>query len=257
MDSSNRSQKVIIHGAGGAIGAAVAEEFARRGAELFLAGHHLGAVDATANRIRSLASAPVHAAEVDAYDQAAVNGHADEALQAAGRIDFMLNAAGIPLVQGVPLLDLALEDLLDPATSWLRTQFITTQAAARRMVRSGDGTILMLSASPARMSLAGVGGFAAACSAVEALTRTFAAEVGRSGVRVVCLRPQRILETIGDTPDLPMPLAEFTEFLKSLTTSGSLPSLEDVAKTAVFLAEGGARSMNGAVVNLTCGMSPD
>ena len=254
---STTSQKVIIHGAGGAIGAAVAEEFARRGAELFIAGHRAGAVDATADRVRALSSAPVHVAQVDAYDQPAVNAHADEVMAAAGRIDVMLNAASIPLVQGVPLLEISLDDVLDPATSWLRTQFITTQAAARHMVEQGSGTILTLSASPARMSIAGVGGFAAACSAVEALTRTFAAEVGRSGVRVVCLRPQRILDTVGAIPDLPMPIDEFVPFLESLTTSGSLPTLADVAQTAVFLAEGGARSMNGAVVNLTCGMSAD
>lgn len=115
----------------------------------------------------------------------------------------------------------------------------------------------MLSASPAKVALAGVGGFAAACSAVEAITRTLAAEVGPSGVRVVCLRPQRILDTLGTVPDLPMPVEEFTTFLTSLTTSRSLPTLADVADTAVFLADGGAQAMNGAVVNLTCGMSSD
>lgn len=257
MPTTASSQKVIIHGAGGAIGSAVARQFARRGAELFLAGHRAASVEATAARVRALSSAPVHVEVVDAYDQAAVSAHADAVTESVGRLDVMLNAVSIPLVQGVPLLEMTLDDLLDPATCWLRTQFITAQAAARHMVAHGDGTILMLSASPARMSIAGVGGFAAACSAVEALTRTFAAEVGRSGVRVVCLRPQRIRDTVGSIPDLPMPVEDFVPFLESLTTSGSLPSLADVAATAVFLAEGGARSMNGAVVNLTCGMSVD
>lgn len=265
MPMTSSSQKVIIHGAGGAIGSAVAEEFARRGAELFLAGRRIGPVEAVASRIRAASSgspqtptqAPVHVAELDAYDQAAVNAHADAVMESAGRVDVMLNAVSIPLVQGVPLLDMTLEDVLDPATAWLRTQFITTQAAARHMVPQGSGTILTLSASPARMSIAGVGGFAAACSAIEALTRTFAAEVGRSGVRVVCLRPQRILDTVGAIPDLPMPVDEFVPFLESLTTSGTLPTLADVASAAVFLAEGGARAMNGAVLNLTCGMSVD
>ncbi|WP_066586410.1 SDR family NAD(P)-dependent oxidoreductase [Cellulomonas timonensis] len=257
MAAGAPSQKVVIHGAGGAIGAAVAEGFARRGAELFLAGRHTAAVDATADRVRALTTAPVHVAEVDAYDQAAVTAHTDAVVDAADRLDVMLNAVGIPLVQGVPLLEISLDDVLAPATSWLRTQFLTTQAAARHMAPQGSGTILTLSASPARMSIAGVGGFAAACAAVEALTRTFAAEVGPSGVRVVCLRPQRILDTIGDTPDLPMPLEDFTQFLESLTSSKSLPTLADVAQMAVFLAEGGACAMNGAIVNLTCGMSPD
>ncbi|MCC3290681.1 MULTISPECIES: SDR family NAD(P)-dependent oxidoreductase [unclassified Arthrobacter] len=251
------SRKVIIHGAGGAIGGAVAEEFARRGAELFLAGHRLDSVNATADRIRALGGGPVHAAQVDASDPAAVDAHADAVVDAAGRIDAVLNAAGLPAVQGVPLLDMSVDDVVAPAAGWLRTQFITSRSAAVHMVSRGSGTVLMLSASPARVSIAGVGGFAAACAAVEALTRTLAAELGSSGVRVVCLRPQRILETIGSIPDLPMAPHEFTRFLESLTTTGTLPTLGEVAKAAVFLAEGGAGSMNGAVLNLTCGMSVD
>lgn len=248
---------VVIHGAGGAIGSATAAAFAARGAHLHLAGHRAESVEPVAARARDLGAASVTVDVVDAYSEEAVDAHAAEVVRERGGIDVMLNAAGIPLVQGVSLLEVSLTDVLDPATSWLRTQFLTSRAAARHMTDRGSGTILTLSASPARMSLAGVAGFAAACAAVEALTRTFAAEVGPSGVRVVCIRPQRIADTIGSIPDLPMPIDDFTAFLEGLTTSRSLPTLADVASTAVFLAEGGARSMNGAVVNLTCGMSAD
>lgn len=250
-------QRVIIHGAGGAIGTAVAEEFARHGAQLFLAGRRIAALEATSDPLCKLGASRVEVAEVDAYDDAAVTAHAQAVVADAGGIDVMINAAGIPLVQGVPLMDMRVEDVLDPAAAWLRTQFITSRAAGRCMVEQGHGTVITLSASPARASLAGVGGFAAACAAIEALTRTMAAEIGRSGVRVVCIRPQRIRETLGSIPDLPMPIDEFVAYLESLTTSGSLPSLIDVARTVVQLAEGGARCMNGAVLNLTCGMTVD
>ena len=250
-------QKVIIHGAGGAIGGAVAEEFARQGAELFLAGRHVEAVNRTAERIRASGGGPVHVSGVDAYDQLAVEAHADAVVDDVGRIDVLLNAVAIPLVQGPPLLEMSVDDVVAPAAAWLRTQFLTAKAAAAHMVPRGSGTILTLSASPARVAIAGVGGFAAACSAIEALTRTMAAEFGLAGVRTVCLRPHRILETIGTTPDLPMPLDEFTRFLESLTTTGALPTLGQIAKAAVFLAQGGADSLNGSVLNLTGGMSAD
>ncbi len=248
---------VVIHGAGGAIGGAVAAAFAARGARLYLAGIGEDNLDHTAGRLRRLGPAPVTVSSVDVYDSAAVQAHTDEIVAQAGRIDVVLNAAGIPLVQGVPLLDMDEEDVLAPIAAWPHAQYNTSRAAARHMVPRRAGTILMLSASPARLAIAGVGGFSAACAAVEALTRTFAAELGPTGVRTVCLRPQRLADTLDDTPDLPMPVDEFRTFLESLTTSGTLPTLDEVARAAVFLAEGGAESMNGAVLNLTCGMSPD
>ncbi len=247
---------VIIHGAGGAIGGAVAEEFARLGARLFLAGHREESVHATAENVRALGG-DAHSSRVDAYNRVEVDAHTNAVADTAGRIDVMLNAVEIPRVQGIPLVEMDADDVVAPAGAWLRTQFLTTRAAAAYMVPQGSGTILMLSASPARLALAGVGGFAAACAAVEALARTFAAETGAAGVRTVCLRPHRIRETIGNTPDLPMGLEEFTRFLESLTTSGTLPTLGDVARAAVFAATGGAASMNGTVLNLTGGMSPD
>ncbi|MCC3283662.1 SDR family NAD(P)-dependent oxidoreductase [Arthrobacter caoxuetaonis] len=248
---------VIIHGAGGAIGGAVAQEFARQGAKLYLAGHREPSVHATAEKVRAL-GAEVHVSGgVDAYSPVEVDAHTNAVADLAGRIDVLLNAVEIPRVQGIPLLEMDADDVVAPAAGWLRTQFLTARSAARYMVPQGSGTILMLSASPARLALAGVGGFSAACAAVEGLTRTLAAETGAAGVRTVCLRPHRIRETIGATPDLPMELEEFTRFLESLTTSGTLPTLCDVARAAVFLAAGGAASMNGTVLNLTGGMSPD
>jgi 3-oxoacyl-[acyl-carrier protein] reductase len=116
--------------------------------------------------------------------------------------------------------------------------------------------ILTLSASPARLAIAGTGGFGVACAAVEALTSTLAAELSLQGVRVVCMRPHRIGETLGEgAADLPMPPAEFRAFLEGMTLQKRLPSLADVAETAVFLASDRSTAMTAAVVNLTGGMA--
>ena len=121
---------VVIHGAGGAIGGAVAAAFADRGARLHLAGIRTESLEDTAGRIRHRGSAPVTVSLVDACDSAAVQAHADEVVAQAGRIDVALNAAGIPLVQGAPLLEMAEEDVLAPIAAWPRTQYITARAAA-------------------------------------------------------------------------------------------------------------------------------
>lgn len=246
----------VVHGAGGAVGGAVAESFAAEGARVFLAGLNRESLDRTASRVaRAHPDAIIDVAEVDAFDEDAVEGHAAAVHDRAGRIDVVLNAVGVSAVQGVPLLDLPLADVLAPVTALTTTHLLTARAAARHMAADGRGTVLTLSSSPASLAVAGTAGWAVACAAVEAMSRTLAAELGPHGVRVVCLRPHRILETLGTTPDLPMSVEDFRRFLEGLTLTGRLPSLSDVGRTAAFLASDGAAAMTGSVADLTAGMA--
>jgi NAD(P)-dependent dehydrogenase (short-subunit alcohol dehydrogenase family) len=240
----------VIHGAGGAIGSAVARSFAREGARLFLAGRHLAAVAKVAEEIGATAS------EVDALDEAAVERHAAAVVASAGRIDVVLNAIGFDVVQGVPLVDLTHEDFLFPIATWTSAQFLTARSAARHMIKRRAGVILTLSASPARLAIASTGGFGVACAAIEGLTRTLAAELGPQGIRVVCLRPHRIGETLRDA-DFPMGHDEFRRFIEEMTLLKRLPTLAEVADTAAFYASDKAAAITGAVANLTGGMSVD
>ena len=82
-------------------------------------------------------------------------------------------------------------------------------------------------------------------------------ELGPQGVRVVCLRPHRIGETLSTIPDLPMPMEQFRGFLEDMTLLKRLTTLDDVANTSVFLASDHAAAMSGTVANLTGGMSVD
>jgi NAD(P)-dependent dehydrogenase (short-subunit alcohol dehydrogenase family) len=246
----------MIHGAGGAIGGAVARTFAREGARLFLSGHNLASAEAVANEIVA-AGGRAEAAQVDAFDERAVERHTAGVADKAGRIDTVLNAVGFKVVQGIPLIELALADFAAPIANWTTTQFLTARAAARHMVQKRSGVILTLSASPARLAIASTGGFGVACAAIEGLTRTLAAELSPQGVRVVCIRPHRIGDTLGPDPDFPLGQDEFRSLIENMTLLKRLPTLDEVAKTAAFLASDGAAAISGAVANLTCGMSAD
>jgi 3-oxoacyl-[acyl-carrier protein] reductase len=246
----------VIYGAGGAVGGAVARTFAREGARVFLSGRNFTSVEAVAKDINA-AGGQAEAARVDALDEDAVEQNAATVAKKTGRIDVVLNAIGFRAVQGVPLIDLGREDFTFPIATWTTTQFLTARAAARHMVQKRSGVILTLSASPARLAIASTGGFGVACAAIEGLSRTLAAELSPHGVRVVCLRPHRIGDTLGPEPDFPMGRDEFRNFLESMTLLKRLPTLEDVANTAAFLASDNAAAMSGAVANLTCGMSVD
>ena len=251
-----RDKVAVIYGAGGAIGGAVARTFAREGAKVFLSGRNVAPVEAVAKGIVA-AGGEAEAAKVDALDEDAVEHHSAGVARQAGRIDVVLNAIGFSVVQGVPLVDLKREDFVFPITAWTTTQFLTARAAARHMVQKRSGVILTLSASPARLAIASTSGFGVACAAIEGLSRTLAAELSPLGIRVVCLRPHRIGDTLGPDPDFPMGQEEFRTFIENMTLLKRLPTLADVANTAAFLASDKAAAMSGMVANLTCGMSVD
>jgi 3-oxoacyl-[acyl-carrier protein] reductase len=246
----------VIYGASGAIGGAVAREFAREGARVFLAARDLEKVDAVAKAIAA-EGGRAESAVVDALDEASIERHAAEVADKAGRIDVCMNTVGFDVVQGVPLISLRYEDFIAPITTWTTTQFLTARITARYMVQQGSGVILVQSSSPARIALAQTAGFGVACAAIEGLARTLAAELGPSGVRVVCIRPHRIGDTLGAEADFAMGVDEFRSHIESLTLLNRLPTLKEVAATAAFVASDKAGAMTGAVANLTCGMSID
>jgi len=251
-----RDKVAVIYGGGGAIGSAVARAFAHEGAKVFLSGRDLASVEAVAKDIVA-AGGEAQASRVDALDEDAVEQSTANVAKKTGRIDVVLNAIGFKAVQGVPLIDLGREDFTSPIAIWTTTQFLTARAAARHMVQRRSGVILTLSASPARVAISSTGGFGVACAEIEGLSRTLAAELSPQGVRVVCLRPHRIGDTLRADPDLPMGQDEFRSFIENMTLLKRLPTLADVASTAAFLASDSAAAMSGAVANLTCGMSVD
>jgi len=136
MEMLLQNKNAVIYGGGGAIGGAVARAFAREGAKVFLAGRTLAKLDAVAREI-SAAGGAVETAQVDALDEQAVEKHLEAVINHAGRIDISFNAVGFNEIQGIPLIDLSLEDFIFPITGWSRTVFLTSRAAARRMVRQG------------------------------------------------------------------------------------------------------------------------
>ena len=124
--------------------------------------------------------------------------------------------------------------------------------------------IITLTAAPSRVAVPLVGGMAPAWAGVEALTRVLAAELGPHGVRVVCLRPDAIPETATiDTVyglhagALGITAAEFTEAMRAHTLLRRLPTLAQVAATAVYLASDEAGAVTGTTVNLSSGSLAD
>jgi 3-oxoacyl-[acyl-carrier protein] reductase len=155
-----------------------------------------------------------------------------------------------------------LNDFTHPIMIAMQTQFLTTRAAARHMVKKGSGVIMMITATPARMALPLAGGFGVACAAIEGLCRQLAGELGPKGIRVVCLRSTGSPESIGESLEqhadgTGMTRAEFIASLEEMTLLKRLASLAEVGNVAALMASDMAGTMTGTVANMTCGAIVD
>jgi NAD(P)-dependent dehydrogenase (short-subunit alcohol dehydrogenase family) len=250
-------RNAVIYGGGGAIGGAVARVFAREGARVFLAGRTRAKLGAVARDIEA-AGGEVETAQVDVFDQAAVDRHADGVAAAAGGIDIALNAVSVPHDQGTLLADLSLEEFLRPIDGFLRALFITSQAVARHMGGERPGVILTLSEPGAKLAVGGILGHGVSAAGKETFARLLAVELAPRGVRVVGIRPHAVI-------DAPASGSYTKDLFKSVDLQGMaqgtllkrLPTLAEVAETAAFLASDRAAAITATTVNLSAGALVD
>jgi NAD(P)-dependent dehydrogenase (short-subunit alcohol dehydrogenase family) len=260
-----KNKVAVIYGGGGAVGGAVARAFAREGAKLYLAGRHLAPLEAVAKEVVS-AGGSAETAQVDALDEQALDTHLQSVIDKAGRVDISFNAIGIPntTLQGVPLVDLDVEQFSAPIVTYTRSYFLTARQAARRMAAKRSGVIMTVTSIPSRMGIPLMGGVAPAMSAVEALTRDLSAELAPMGIRVVGLRPHGMPEsgTIKEVFGLHakawgISWEQFHELIASKAHTRRLTTLGEMASTAVFMASDQASAITGTVVNLSMGSLDD
>ncbi len=142
------NKNAVIYGAGGSIGGAVAKEFAREGASVFLTGRNREKLEVVAEEITAT-DGSAEVAEVDALDEGTVDEHAQEVVSRAGSIDVSFNLVTRGDVQTIPLVEMTLEDFTRPITTGITANFITARATARRMIEQGSGVILALDSGSA------------------------------------------------------------------------------------------------------------
>jgi 3-oxoacyl-[acyl-carrier protein] reductase len=240
----------VVYG-GGPISAAVAASFAREGAKVFLAGRTAAKLEAIAGEILSRGRA-VETAVVDALDQTAVDQFVDMVVERAGAIDVSFNLISVGDVQE-PLIEISVDDFLQPIVTAMRSHFLTTRAAARHMIARRSGVIIAFGGGGPQ-TLPGMGGFKIALDALEGLRRQWAAELGRHGIRVVTIKTGGIAET------LPEEIPGRDEIIAGLQQAALLPwiaTLKDVGNVAAFVASDQARTITAADLNISSGAIVD
>jgi len=241
----------IIYGAGGSIGGAAARAFAREGARVFLAGRTKTSLDKVAGGIRAMGGT-AETFTVDALDENAVNYFVDTVVEQAGQIDISFNVISYGDIQK-PLMDLSVEEFMQPILNAMRTQFLTTKAAVRHMSQRGTGVIMHFGGGGPQ-TLPGLGGFEVALDAIEGLRRQWAIEFGKQGIRVITMKTGGIVDTIPEgTPGR----NEIVDSIQQAAMLNRLATLEDVGNVAAFVASDHARTMTSTEINISCGAIMD
>jgi 3-oxoacyl-[acyl-carrier protein] reductase len=251
-----QDKTALVFAATGAIGSAVARQFATQGARVFISGRD----DVAIKRLGQEVDARWEL--VDATDEAQVCGYIDRVIGQTERVDVVFNAIGLRAAEAqyaTASTGIQFEKFLLPLRVIAGSQFLTARAAARHMVPQRRGAIVMLSASLSGKFVAFMSGITAACGAIEALTRTLAAEFGPAGLRVNCVRAGGMQETrtIQET------------FANMAMTTGTGPQasgrptidnvlgrplrVEETAATVAFVASERASGITGQVINVCAG----
>ncbi|MBV8930630.1 MAG: SDR family oxidoreductase [Mycobacteriaceae bacterium] len=238
---------MVVGGSRG-IGSAVARLLGTLGAGVVVNGRDTDAAEQTAAAIRAAGHRAV-AFPGSPADEAAANALVDACLQEYGRIDVLVNCAGVAEPPGSSILDITTADFNALLDAHLKTVFQTCRAAAPKMVADGGGSIVNTS-SFAFLGDYGGTGYPAGKGAVTSLTLAIAAELREHRVRanVVCPGAKTRLST-GPAYEQQITALHRRGLLDDATTAASLDPAppEYVAPTYAYLASDLAKAVTGQI----------
>lgn len=258
MDSSmfDLSGKVaIVTGASRGIGEAVALTFARFGARLVLASRKLEALETVKHKIDAEGGEaiciPAHVGKREA-----LTGLIEKTVEEFGKIDVLVNNAGIVPATGQP--EDADEELWNKTMDVnLKGSFFLANAAAEVMRENGSGSIINVSTYATRRPTPGLGVYIMSKAAVDMMTKVLAQAWTGAGIRVNGIAPGLIRTSITKT------LWEnegSREAIESKIPSGRIGEPDDITGAAVFLASDASRYVSGETIlvdgGLAIGLSP-
>ena len=224
---------VIVTGAAGNLGSAVAHAFQAAGANLVLVDRKPDRLPSLFPELDGLPDCLV-AAPVDLTDEGSVREMVDQVLERFGRVDVLVNAAG-GWRGGKPVHETSLDTLDLMLNLNARSVFIASRAVVPSMLDRGSGKLVNVAARAALGAAARNGAYSASKSAVVRLTETMAAELKHEGINVNCVLPGTI-----DTPQnrQAMPKADHDRWVPP----------EAIAGVILFLASDAAWPVSGAAI---------
>jgi 3-oxoacyl-[acyl-carrier protein] reductase len=242
-----KNKIAIITGAAQGIGLATALKFAQEGATVIVCDLRRDSVDAAVAACRA-AGAQAAGYAVDVTDRAQVDAMVSAVRAQFGRIDVLVNNAGITKDARLQKMTLAQFDAVIDVN--LRAVFHCAQAVADTMVAQGAGVILNASSVVGIYGNFGQTNYAASKFGVIGFTKTWSRELGPKGVRVNAVAPGFI-----ETPILATIPDKVMQQMRDDIPLRRLGRPEEIANVYAFLASDEASYVNGAVIEVAGGMT--
>jgi len=231
----------LVTGAARGLGQAMAIALAEAGADV--AGVDIGDLDATRSRVES-AGHRFTAINEDLRGPAAVRRVVDDAAAALGRLDILINNAGI--IRRADSIDFSEADWDDVIDLNLKSVFFLAQAAARKfLAQGGRGKIVNIASMLSFQGGIRVPSYTAAKSGVLGLTRLFANEWAAKGINVNAIAPGYM--ATANTAPLRADAARSAEILARIP-AGRWGQPDDLAGAVVFLCSSASDYVHGAVI---------
>lgn len=223
----------VITGAGRGLGRAIALAYAREGAAVVAAARSADEIAETVWLVEELGQRGL-AVQVDIRDTAQINHLVTQALTITGRVDVLVNSAGVgvraPFEETTEhLWDLAFDTLL-------KGMYLVTQRFLPYFIAQSSGNIINIGAPLERIAVPGFAAYCAAKYGVEGLTRVLAKEVRRYGINVNVLHPGGFVATRMVRETVPE------------VRQGLLPA-DSIDSAAIALAAQGPRGRTGQVID--------
>jgi 3-oxoacyl-[acyl-carrier protein] reductase len=253
IDTGLENKVVIVTGAAAGIGRATARAFAGEGARVAL--WDVGDTAAVEAEVEE-AGGEALGQKVDVSDGEAVAAAVERVVEHWGGVDVLVNNAGIVRdAQLVKWRDGEVVGVLSDE-AWdavigvnLKGVFLTTRAVVPHMIRAGGGVVLSASSVVGLYGNFGQTNYAATKGGLITMTKTWARELGRRGIRVNAVAPGFVAtEIVQDMPP------RVLESMVARTPVGRMGAPEDIAQAYLWLASDAASFVHGTVLSVDGGL---
>ena len=244
-----KNKVAIVTGGGSGIGKGITRIFTKHGIDVVIAGRDFAKLEKAAKDLR-VAGAEIYPVKCDVAVQSEVESMFDKALEKFGKVDILINNAGIaePMA-AITDIDMKLvHDIVN--INWMG-YFYCARRAAKEMKKQGSGNIINIGSVEGLISLPGIV-YGPMKAAVHQFTKVLSRELAALQIRVNCITPGLVLTEMMDG----LTDRDVDVFLKYIPMHKALVP-DDVGNLAYFLVSEEARYITGSIITADSGITAD